>query len=140
MTDPFKIIEPTVLTFSGGRTSAYMLWRVLQVHGGKLPDDAIAIFEIKSSTIENYKDQAFKGCNQLAEYALNLSGKKSKDVLKFLILEVPYGGGVDIEYVSDICKLMNVTTIDFYFDKEWPDRCVLDFGSWTTLRSKLPQP
>lgn len=44
MNDPFLIQGPAAIAFSGGRTSGYMLYRIMQAHGGKLPDDVVVCF------------------------------------------------------------------------------------------------
>ena len=40
----YKIQGPAVISFSGGRSSAYMLAKILEAHGGKLPDDVKVLF------------------------------------------------------------------------------------------------
>ena len=47
--NPYLITEPTCVSFSGGRTSGFMLYQVLQAHNGKLPDEAIVCF---ANTVE----------------------------------------------------------------------------------------
>lgn len=51
MRDPFTIKHPTCISFSGGRTSAYMLWRVLQAHGG-LPAETTVCFASTGKEVE----------------------------------------------------------------------------------------
>jgi hypothetical protein len=42
--NPFLINGPTCISFSGGRTSGYMLYRILEAHNMSLPDDAYVCF------------------------------------------------------------------------------------------------
>lgn len=51
MSNPFKILEPTVVSFSGGRTSAYMLHETLKANNG-LPEDGFVIFSNTGKEVE----------------------------------------------------------------------------------------
>tara|TARA_R100001143_G_C3329105_1_gene118544 strand:+ start:77 stop:997 length:921 start_codon:yes stop_codon:yes gene_type:complete len=42
--NPYKIPRPAQISFSGGRSSAFMLWNILKAYEYKLPDDIYVIF------------------------------------------------------------------------------------------------
>jgi 3'-phosphoadenosine 5'-phosphosulfate sulfotransferase (PAPS reductase)/FAD synthetase len=44
VSNPYLIAGPALISFSGGRTSAFMLHQIIQAHGGKLPDDVVVVF------------------------------------------------------------------------------------------------
>ena len=44
MADPLLIEGPAYVSFSGGRTSGYMLRKIMDAHGGTLPADVHVLF------------------------------------------------------------------------------------------------
>jgi 3'-phosphoadenosine 5'-phosphosulfate sulfotransferase (PAPS reductase)/FAD synthetase len=62
MSDPFYIDGKTAISVSGGRTSGYMLWRVLQSNGGVIPEGVEVIFantgKEAEQTLEFVRDMA----------------------------------------------------------------------------------
>ena len=44
MKNPYKIEGPALISFSGGRTSGFMLYQILQAYGGTLPDDIYVVY------------------------------------------------------------------------------------------------
>ena len=42
--DPYRVPRPAVISFSGGRTSAYLLGHIVDAYGGRLPPDVHVVF------------------------------------------------------------------------------------------------
>ena len=42
--NPYRVPRPAVISFSGGRTSAYMLKKIVDAYGGRLPNSVSVIF------------------------------------------------------------------------------------------------
>lgn len=56
MKNPYKIETPALISFSGGRTSGYMLHKIIQAHGGTLPKDAYVVFANTGKEMEETLD------------------------------------------------------------------------------------
>ena len=41
---PYQIDGPALISFSGGRTSGFMLYQIIAAHSGALPDDVAVTF------------------------------------------------------------------------------------------------
>ena len=42
--DHYKVPGPAIISFSGGRTSGYLLHHIIEAYGGKLPDDLVVVY------------------------------------------------------------------------------------------------
>ena len=60
MRNPYRIDGPAMVAFSGGRTSGFLLWHILDAHGGKLPADVHVVFantgKEREATLEFVRD------------------------------------------------------------------------------------
>jgi 3'-phosphoadenosine 5'-phosphosulfate sulfotransferase (PAPS reductase)/FAD synthetase len=57
MNNPYKIDRPGIISFSGGATSGFMLWHIIQAYDGKLPDDIKIVFS--NTGLEHLKTLEF---------------------------------------------------------------------------------
>lgn len=68
--DPYRVSGPCVVSLSGGRTSAYMLRRVIDAYGGVLPEDVHVVFantgEEHPGTLDFVRDLQVRWCSRIA--------------------------------------------------------------------------
>ena len=63
MNSSYFLKEPTIISFSGGRTSAYLLYQIIQAHNGELPDYVYPVFANTGKEISQTLD-FIKDCSE----------------------------------------------------------------------------
>jgi 3'-phosphoadenosine 5'-phosphosulfate sulfotransferase (PAPS reductase)/FAD synthetase len=97
----FKINSPTCISFSGGRTSAYMLWRVLQENNG-LPDEAIVCFANTGKEDEatlRFVDRCSKEWGVPITWVEYVNAEETKDRFKVVTFETASRNGEPFEAI-----------------------------------------
>ena len=101
MSDPFKIDSPTCISFSGGRTSAYMLWRVLQANQG-LPEEAKVCFANTGKEDEatlRFVDRCSKEWDVPITWVEYQNAEDTKDRFKVVTFETASRNGEPFEAI-----------------------------------------
>lgn len=85
MKNPYFIDEPCVISFSGGRSSAYMLCEILEAHGGSLPPEHKVIFCNTGKEMPETLDFVYRCERELSVPVvwLEYSGKKQFRVIDY---------------------------------------------------------
>ena len=89
MTDPLFIEGPAYVSFSGGRTSGYMLRKIIDAHGGKLPADVHVLFantgDEMAATLDFVRDCADRWSVPITwiEYALTTDDAPTYEIVSY---------------------------------------------------------
>ena len=100
--NPFRITEPTCISFSGGRTSAYMLWRVLEAHNMRLPEDAIVCFANTGKEDEatlRFVDRCSKEWNVPITWVEYQDAEETKDRFRVVTFDTASRNGEPFEAI-----------------------------------------
>jgi 3'-phosphoadenosine 5'-phosphosulfate sulfotransferase (PAPS reductase)/FAD synthetase len=82
VSNPYRIEGPAQISFSGGRSSGMMLCKIVEAHGGKLPDDVVVCFANTGKEREETLEFVFNIADRLGirihwiEYAPQDDGTK----------------------------------------------------------------
>jgi 3'-phosphoadenosine 5'-phosphosulfate sulfotransferase (PAPS reductase)/FAD synthetase len=156
MSNPYEILEPTCISFSGGRTSAYMLYKVLEAHGMSLPEDAVVCFantgKEDEATLKFVNDCATNWNVPIVwlEYA---DAEETKDRFKIVTYETASRNGEPFEAVirkknylpnpvTRFCTIeMKIRTIaNYLFSKGMCEtRSQGEHMSWVGIRADEPR-
>ena len=86
--NPYKIETPAVISFSGGRSSGFMLWKILEAYNFKLPDDIKVVF--CNTGLEHHETYEFihrieqNWCDVIwLEYCLDEDNKQSFKIVDY---------------------------------------------------------
>lgn len=111
--DPFLIEGPALISFSGGRTSALMLRRILDAHGGTLPSDVHAVFAN--------------------------TGKERPETLDF-VMECEAHWGVSVRWIEHRRNSMDDDPFVIEVDYDTASRDGFPFDQLLRIRGFLPNP
>lgn len=126
MSDPFKIDSPTCISFSGGRTSAYMLWRVLQSNGG-LPACAKVLFA-NTGKEDEASLRFVRDCG--ARWGVEITW------LELCVTKIPYANAFDAMAMDGPYEVITYKVVDF----KSASRTGKPFEDVISMRASLPNP
>ena len=156
MSNPFEVLEPTCISFSGGRTSAYMLYRVLQAHDMSLPDDCVVCFANTGKEDEatlKFVHDCEVNWNVPIVWLEYIDAEETKDRFKVVTYETASRNGEPFEAVirkknylpnpvTRFCTIeMKIRTIaNYLFSKGMCEtRSKGEYMSWVGIRADEPR-